>query len=84
MNPVAFDGVKFLVLDRSIYDKKVKVICAGTGIYDGGVFTIESEGGSSNHLNEDTLAKVAIPLTAHWKKKYPDYEWYIVAVNTLE
>ncbi|MEM7147555.1 MAG: hypothetical protein AAF591_20735 [Verrucomicrobiota bacterium] len=78
MNPVEFDGIRIVVLDRPIHDSDVQAICAGTGTYDGEVFTVASDDGDTTRLNDEILQATEMPLTGHWKRKYPDYDWYLV------
>ena len=74
-----FDGVNVIVLDRPIWESDVKVICAGVGSYDGETYSVLSVDGDSIALDDAVLDAVERPLTGVWKKKYPDFKWYIVA-----
>jgi hypothetical protein len=79
MNPVDFDGVSIVLLDRPIGDSDCQVVIGGCGQYDGETYSIVSESGESVELDDTTLNAVEMPHTGFWKKKYPGFDWYIVA-----
>ena len=67
------------MLNRPIGDPNCQIIHGGRGQYDASVFSIMSEAGSTLILDDRALYAVEIPLTEFWKKKYPEFDWYIIA-----
>ena len=76
MNPIDFDGRKLLIINGNIANKRTKIIAKGVGQHDGSVFYITQENKETYYL-ENLSELTPIPLTSKWKKKYPNYDFYI-------
>jgi len=76
MSAIDLDMRMILVIRGNINDKPLNVIAKGLGRHLGETFIVENDKGDETEIDIDDL-DTYLPLTGLWKKKYPDYEYYV-------
>lgn len=78
LNYIELDGRSLIIFDGRIGQRKTKILAQGVLFYNGDYAELENEiTGTRFKLPEEYEKLIELPVTGHWKNKYPGIDYYV-------